>query len=114
LTGGYGAHGVICLSGTQGGYEQALSVLRNLGTLICIGLATEDLPISPFKMIVHGLRVLGSSVGTKQELDELMGMAVRGEVIPITSVHKFEELDELLQKLKQNQVTGRVVVMIPE
>jgi alcohol dehydrogenase, propanol-preferring len=106
---------VICLSGSQGGYEQALSVLRNLGTLICIGLATEYLPLSPFKMIVHGLRVLGSSVGTKQELDELMGMAaVRGEVIPITSVHKFEELDELLQKLKQNQVTGRVVVMIPE
>ena len=114
MTGGYGCHGAISLSGSRAGYESALSMLRNRGTLVCVGLAVEDLPISPFMMIVRGLKVLGSSVGTKKELDELMEMAVRGEVVPMTSIHEFEELDDVLQKLRLNSIMGRVVVKIPE
>jgi alcohol dehydrogenase, propanol-preferring len=57
---------------------------------------------------LRGLKVLGSSVGTKHEMDELMEMAVKGDIVRITSVHKFEDLDDVLQKLKQNQVTVRV------
>jgi len=113
LTGGYGAHGAICLSNSRVGYEQSLSVLRNLGTLVCIGLAKDDLPISPFMMIVRGLKVVGSSVGTKEEMNELLEMAARGEVVPITKVYEFEELSEVLQMVEQNQVAGRVVVNLP-
>jgi len=113
LTGGYGAHGAICLSNSRFGYEQSLSVLRNLGTLVCIGLAKDDLPISPFMMIVRGLKVVGSSVGSKEEMNELMEMAAKGEVVPITKVYELEKLSEVLQMVEQNQVAGRVVVNIP-
>ena len=53
LTGGYGAHAVVCLPGPKS-YEQALQMLRNKGTLVCVGLVKENLPISPFDMIVRG------------------------------------------------------------
>jgi propanol-preferring alcohol dehydrogenase len=85
-----------------------------LGTLVCIGLANEHLPISPFQMIIRGISVAGSSVGTKQELKELMEMAVNGKVRPIVRVYDFERLDTVLQMLKDNVVGGRFVVMLPE
>ena len=113
MTNGYGAHGAICLASSRASYTQSLSVLRNLGTLVCIGLANEDLPISPFQMIIRGINVAGSSVGTKQELTELMEMVTNGEVKPTVHVYDFERLDTVLQMLKDNVVGGRFVVMLP-
>ncbi len=55
LTGGYGAHAVICTAGSEAAYKQALGLLRNLGTLVCVGLNDANLPISPFQLVVRGM-----------------------------------------------------------
>lgn len=112
ITNGYGVHGAICLASSKAGYEQTLSLLRNLGTLVCVGLGMDDLPISPFQTIVRGLRILGSSVGTEQEMNELLDMAANGEVKAIVEVFEFSELDEVLQKLQRNEISGRAVVRL--
>lgn len=114
LTNGQGAHAAICLASSRAGYAQSLALLRNLGQLVCIGLSKEDLPITPFGLIVRGIKVTGSSVGTKEELDELMEMASNGEIKPLINVYEFDRLVEVLNMLKNNQVEGRVVVKIPQ
>lgn len=114
MTDGYGVHGAVCLASSTAGYTQALSLLRNLGTLVCVGLATDNLPISPFMTIVRGLSILGSSVGTEKEMAELLGMAAEGKVKAIVEVFEFSKLDEVLQKLEKNQITGRAVIIHPE
>ncbi len=55
LTGGYGAHAAICTAGSEAAYKQALGMLRNLGTLVCVGLNEANLPISPFQLVVRGM-----------------------------------------------------------
>jgi alcohol dehydrogenase, propanol-preferring len=114
LTNGYGAHAAICLASSRAGYVQSLSLLRNLGTLVCIGLGADDIPISPFMTIVRGLKIVGSSVGSEKEMNELLEMAARGDVKPIVKVFEFERLDEVLGLLARGEVSGRVVVRIPE
>ncbi|KAF4614342.1 hypothetical protein G7Y89_g15395 [Cudoniella acicularis] len=113
LTNGYGAHAAICLSASRAGYEQSLSLLRSAGILVCIGLGKDDVPISPFMMIVRGLRIVGSSVGNKEEMSELLEMAARGEVVPMTKTYELEELNEVLKLVEQNKIAGRAVVRIP-
>ncbi|KAH8810966.1 alcohol dehydrogenase [Xylogone sp. PMI_703] len=113
ITDGYGVHGAICLASSKAGYEQTLSLLRNLGTLVCVGLGMDNLPVSPFQMIVRGIRVIGSSVGSAQEMDELLEMAANGEVKAIVEVFDFSELDNVLQKLQRNEISGRAVVKLP-
>lgn len=113
LTDGYGVHGAVCLASTTAGYAQALSLLRNLGTLVCVGLATDNLPISPFMTIVRGLKILGSSVGTEKEMVELLKMAAEGRVKAIVEVFEFSKLDDVLRKLEKNQILGRAVVIHP-
>ncbi|KAH8892192.1 NAD(P)-binding protein [Thozetella sp. PMI_491] len=114
LTDGYGVHGSVCLSNSRSSYEQSLSVLRNGGTLVCVGLAKDELPISPFMMIVKGIRIIGSSVGSEEEMTELLEMASRGEVKSMVKVFEFERIRDVLEMIEQNKVAGRIVVNIPE
>ncbi|KAK4905078.1 hypothetical protein LTR49_025571 [Elasticomyces elasticus] len=113
LTSGYGAHAAICTASSFGAYKQSLEMLRNLGTLVCIGLAVDNLPISPLDMIVRGVRVIGSSVGTEGEMQDLLSMAVSGQVKPSVKSFDFEDIDMVLQKLAKFQITGRAVIHIP-
>lgn len=113
FTKGYGVHGAICLAGNKAGYAQAITQLRNTGVLVCVGLAMEDLPISPFMMIVRGIRVFGSSVGTEQEMKDLLEMASRGKIKAIVDIFDFQELEAVLEKLRLNEISGRAVVKLP-
>lgn len=113
MTSGYGVHGAICLASSRVGYAQALSLLRNLGTLVCIGLGMDDLPISPFQLVIRGISVLGSSVGTENEMNELLEMAAQGKIKPTVELFDFDDLDEVLQKLQKNEIAGRAVVTLP-
>lgn len=113
LTNGYGVHGAVCLAGNKAGYAQAIAQLRNTGVLVCVGLAMEELPISPFMMIVRGISVFGSSVGTEQEMKSLLEMASKGKIKAIVDVFDFQELDEVLEKLRINGISGRAVVKLP-
>ncbi|KAH0831547.1 Alcohol dehydrogenase 1 [Fonsecaea pedrosoi] len=108
LTNGYGAHAAIVPVGSDAAYDQALKLLRNLGTLVCIGLPKSGLglPISPFMMCVR--------IGTAQEMDELLEMAVKGEVKPEISVLEFGQINDIMGKLERFEIEGRVVLRLPE
>ncbi|RFU33838.1 hypothetical protein B7463_g2511, partial [Scytalidium lignicola] len=113
ITDGYGVHGAVCLASSRAGYDQTISLLRNLGTLVCVGLGMDDLPVSPFQTICRGLRIIGSSVGSAKEMNELLEMAASGQVKAIVDVFDFKDLDEVLQKLQRNEISGRAVVRLP-
>ncbi|KAL6715601.1 hypothetical protein ACLMJK_006562 [Lecanora helva] len=112
LTRGYGAHGVICTAGLAT-YAQAPRLVRNCGTIVCVGLVTDNLPVSPFELLNRGLKIVGSAVGTPKHLDELLGLAVQGTVKPLVEVRELGELDEVMKSLASYQVEGRIVVRIP-
>lgn len=112
LTNGYGAHAVICTAGPAA-YTQAFKLLRHCGTLVCVGLVTENLSVSPFEMLNKAWKIIGSSVGTPKHLDELLEMAVQGKVRPIVEVRPIGELDEVMKSLAAYKVEGRIVVTIP-
>jgi alcohol dehydrogenase, propanol-preferring len=116
LTNGYGAHAVVVSVGSTAAYTEGFKLLRRLGTLICVGIPRTDfdLPISPFMMIVRCLRVVGSSCGTRQEIDELLKIAVAGEVVPHVQVYELEEINTIVKKLANFEIGGRVVLKIPQ
>ncbi|KIW65754.1 hypothetical protein PV04_07982 [Phialophora macrospora] len=116
LTNGFGAHATIVTAGIDAAYEQAFKLIRNCGTLVCVGLprSGNPLPISPFWMVVRSLTVVGSSVGSDAEMQELLQMAVKGDVVPQIAVYEFEEINTVMEKLVRFEIEGRVVLRIPE
>lgn len=113
LTNGYGAHGVVCPTGNDEAYVQAFKLVRRLGTVVCVGLTVGILPVSPFEVAIKGLKVLGTTVGTKEEMDELLEMAVKGDVVPNIEVFELEELAAVLERLNNAEIVGRAVMKIP-
>ncbi|GKZ25139.1 hypothetical protein AbraIFM66951_010912 [Aspergillus brasiliensis] len=116
LTSGLGAHAVICTANNEPAYTQSLKMLRSLGVLVCVGIPSVPfrLPATPFEMIVKGLTIVGNSAGTAKEMEELMEMAVRGEVTAHIECFEFDRIDEVLQRLGRSEIEGRAVVRIPE
>lgn len=57
LTGGEGAHGVICVAGSEKAYEQAPKLARNSGVFVCVGLPppTFMFPMSPIHIANAGM-----------------------------------------------------------
>ncbi|KKK26475.1 alcohol dehydrogenase, partial [Aspergillus rambellii] len=116
LTSGLGAHAVICTAQSEAAYEQSLRLLRSLGVLVCVGIPNVPfrLPASPFDMIVKGLTIVGNSAGTAREMEELMEMAVAGDVKAHIECFEFDQIDDVIQRLGRSEIDGRAVMRIPE
>ncbi|KAJ5666288.1 Alcohol dehydrogenase superfamily zinc-type [Penicillium maclennaniae] len=122
-TSGLGAHAVICTANGERAYEQSMQMLRPLGTLVCVGIPNVPfrLPASPFDMIVKGenrtrfgLKIVGNSAGTAREMDELLAMAVAGDVKAHIECYELSDLLDVLGRLERSEIEGRVVLRIPE
>ncbi|KAF1918545.1 chaperonin 10-like protein [Ampelomyces quisqualis] len=57
LTDGEGAHGVICVAGSEKAYQQAPALARNGGVFVCVGLPppTFMFPMSPIHIANRGI-----------------------------------------------------------
>ena len=116
LTGAYGAHAVLCTAGSEAAYGQALRILRRRGTLVCIGLPPRlefRLPTGPMDLVIRGLTVVGSSVGTEVEMQELLQMAVEKHVVPVIKIYELGQFDRALGMVTSSDLEGRVVLKIP-
>jgi propanol-preferring alcohol dehydrogenase len=56
LTDGEGAHGVICVAGSERAYTQAPELVRNSGVFVCVGLPPDTFmfPMSPIHIANRG------------------------------------------------------------
>ncbi|KAJ5444531.1 Alcohol dehydrogenase 1 [Penicillium daleae] len=115
-TSGFGAHAVICTANGERAYEQSLQMLRRLGTLVCVGIPNVPfkLPVTPVDMIVKGLTIVGNSAGSAKEMEELMEMAVAGDIKACIEVFDLADILDVLKRLENAEIEGRVVLRIPE
>jgi propanol-preferring alcohol dehydrogenase len=47
-------------------------------------------------------------------MDELLALAARGGVTSCVEVVEFERVGEVMERLKNDEITGRVVVRLPQ
>jgi propanol-preferring alcohol dehydrogenase len=52
-------------------------------------------------------------VGTEKQMEELLQHALAGDIVPEAKVLEFEEVGNVIEDLKKQQITGRVVINIP-
>ncbi|KAF9883898.1 hypothetical protein FE257_002692 [Aspergillus nanangensis] len=113
---GEGAHATIVVPGTKEALQMAALVVRNRGHIVTVGLPRNDieLPISATVCAARGLSIRGSSVGTEEQMTELLQLALKGIIQPSISVFDFSETPRLIQGLAKDEILGRAVVKIPK
>ncbi|EHK17329.1 uncharacterized protein TRIVIDRAFT_88512 [Trichoderma virens Gv29-8] len=113
---GEGAHACLIVSGSEAAFELAPKLVRNTGLLVVIGLpaATFNFPLAASLYAAKALTVTGVMVGNEQQMEELLQHTVAGVINPVVQVEEFSQVPHIFEKLKNNEVTGRIVVRIPE
>ncbi|KAI1847552.1 hypothetical protein JX266_006404 [Neoarthrinium moseri] len=112
ITGG-GAHGAF-ITAIQS-YSIALDYLglRAGGVVMCIGLPTKDkfhMDIDPTRLCFRNQSIKGTLVSGLADIAATLDFAQRGKLHLKPTVVGVSKFDESIQKLRNGQVAGRIVV----
>jgi len=110
LTGGRGADLVFDFVGTDQSHADAAAMLARGGTYSVIGYGGM-ISIPSASLVVNEHAVVGNLVGTWVDLYELLQLHAAGRVVLKTEVHPLASVNEVLQKLRDGEVTGRAVLV---
>jgi len=103
-------HVALVTSAAAAAYNMAFDCVRPSGTLLMVGLPSENIGFPPILMAAREIRIQASAVGTRQDLREVLAMAAEGklrcEVIP----RPLAEVNEVSEELRRGRIPGRVVL----
>jgi len=105
-----GAHGVLVTAVHPKAFGQAIGMARRGGTIVFNGLPPGDFPAPIFEIVLKGLTVRGSIVGTRQDMEEALEFYARGEIHPTVSTRGLDEINTVFDEMKHGQIDGRVVI----
>ncbi len=105
-----GAHAVLVTAVHPSAFGQAIGMARRGGTIVFVGLPPGDFPAPIFDIVLKGLTIRGSIVGTRQDLAEAIDFYDRGLIHPKVSTRNLDEINAVMDELEHGKVDGRVVV----
>lgn len=110
-TGG-GAQGVLVTAVSRAAFSQAIGMVGRGGTVALNGLPPGDFPLDIFGMVLNGITVRGSIVGTRLDLQESIDFAAQGKVKATIAKAKLEDINDVFAKMHKGQIEGRIVLDI--
>jgi propanol-preferring alcohol dehydrogenase len=105
-----GAHGVLVTAVHPQAFGQAIGMARRGGTIVFNGLPPGDFPAPIFDIVVKGLTVRGSIVGTRQDLAESLDFFARGQIHPTVTTRSLDEINTTFDEMRNGTIDGRVVI----
>ncbi|MNP23839.1 alcohol dehydrogenase [compost metagenome] len=107
-----GAHGVLVTAVSNSAFGQGIGMARRGGTVSLVGLPPGDFPTPIFDVVLKGLHITGSIVGTRADLQEALDFAGEGLVKATVSSDKLDNINAILDRMRAGQIEGRIVVEI--
>lgn len=105
-----GAHGVLVTAPSPKAFEQALGMVRRGGTVVLNGLPPGSFPLPIFDVVLRGVTVRGSIVGTRLDLQEALAFAASGTVKATVEAARLEAINDVFERMQAGQIEGRVVL----
>lgn len=103
-----GVHVALVTSAAKAAYDMAFSCLRPTGTLLVVGLPSENLCFPPILMSAREVHIRASAVGTRQDVREVLAMASKGKIRCQVTPRPLAHANEVLDELRHGQVAGRI------
>jgi propanol-preferring alcohol dehydrogenase len=107
-----GVDAAIVLTAAPAAIEQAFRSVKRTGKVVLVGLANSRFELPIVDTVLKGIHVQGSFIGSRQDLDDALRLAVEGKVKPHVETHPLESTPELLDRLHRGEVRGRAVVLL--
>lgn len=105
-----GADIVLVAAGTKAAYDSAFTSIRPGGTVLIVGLPPEPLAVDAGLLVRNEARVIGSAVGTRQDVRETLALAAAGKLHCRTESRPLERVNDVLGAMHRGELLGRVVL----
>jgi alcohol dehydrogenase, propanol-preferring len=105
-----GVHGVLVTAVHPQAFGEAIGLTRRGGTIVFNGLPPGDFPAPIFDIVLKGLTIRGSIVGTRQDMAEALDFYARGLIHPTVESADLDDINEVFGRMERGQIDGRVVI----
>jgi len=107
-----GVHVALVTSASKSAYDMAFPCVRPTGTLLAVGLPAGDISFPAILMAAGEIQIKASSVGTREDLREVLEMGAAGKVHCQVSMRPLAEIQEVLGQLSRGEISGRVALRL--
>jgi propanol-preferring alcohol dehydrogenase len=105
-----GADVAFALAVAPAAFEQAFNSLRRGGKLLCVALPPEaSMTIPIFDTVLKGISIIGSIVGTRQDLVEVFDLHAAGRTRVVAAPRKLDDVNAAIDEVLSGTVPGRLV-----
>jgi alcohol dehydrogenase, propanol-preferring len=105
-----GAHAVVSTAASPRAIESAFRSLRRNGRLVIVGLpADNDMTVPVFQTVLGGISIVGSIVGTRQDLREVFELHAAGRTKVVRETRALDDVNACFEEVLSGQVEARLV-----
>ena len=108
LTGG--AHAAVVTAVAKAAFNSAVDCVRAGGRIVAVGLPSESMDLNIPRLVLDGIEVVGSLVGTREDLKEAFQFGAEGKVVPRCQTRKIEDIEDIIEEMEQGKIKGRMVI----
>ena len=91
-------------------FEQAFASLNRGGRLVCVALPAEQtMSISIFETVLKGISIIGSIVGTRQDVAEVFALHAAGKTRVIAETRDLADVNLAIKEVLSGHVPARLV-----
>ena len=91
-------------------YEEAFKSVKRGGRLVAVGLPSGTMSLSILACVANGIQLIGSIVGTRQDLREALNLAKLHKITCKVEKRKLEDINQVFEDMQQYKISGRVVL----
>ncbi|WP_322769042.1 alcohol dehydrogenase AdhP [Frankia sp. Cr1] len=105
-----GADVAVALAASPRSFEQAFRSLRRGGRLVCVALPADGTMAIPiFDTVLKGITIVGSIVGTRNDLAEVFRLHAAGRTRVIAAGRKIDDVNSCFDEVLASTVPARLV-----
>lgn len=92
-------------------FEACIPGLAPNGTLVVVAAIAEPAKVIPAALQTGQKRIMGSLIGTRDDMDVMLRFAADHGIAPMIERHPLDKVNEALDRLRQGQVRLRAVLV---
>lgn len=105
-----GCHSACVTAVSKVAFNQAIDSVRAGGTVVAVGLPSETMDVSIVKTVLDGIKIIGSLVGTRKDLEEAFQFGAEGLVVPVVQKRPVAEAPAVFDEMEKGTIQGRMVL----
>ncbi|KMV34440.1 alcohol dehydrogenase AdhP [Franconibacter pulveris] len=105
-----GAQAAVVTAVAKAAFNSAVDAVRAGARIVAVGLPSESMSLNIPRLVLDGIEVVGSLVGTRQDLAEAFQFAAEGKVVPNVTLRPLEDINAIFHEMEEGKIKGRMVI----